>query len=109
MHGQVLRAPPMRADARRRNAGGKRMRVERLYGALLVVLGCSEGEASRTQAAGDSGTDGGAPSTVALPSLVSHCGGELELFELPSNPGERGPWAVGARAVSAAGLQARSE
>jgi pimeloyl-ACP methyl ester carboxylesterase len=40
-----------------------------------------------------------------LPS-VSHCDGKTSLLELPDDPGERGPWAVGSRAIKVAGLYA---
>jgi hypothetical protein len=72
---------------------------------LPVLLGCGGGSAATTStqggagtggAAGTGGTGGGAPAEVS-------CDGS-KLLVTPEDPGARGPWAVGARTATLAGL-----
>jgi dienelactone hydrolase len=60
----------------------------------LALAGCSGEDAKPV------------PSSGQLPRVVSYCGGTFRGFELPSDPAARGPWQVGAKTVSVAGLRA---
>jgi len=67
------------------------MRSEWTVGFLVFSFACS----------GNGDGSANTPSTGK-----SYCEGALALLELPADPGARGPWQVGARPVSAAGLEA---
>ncbi len=64
----------------------------------LLAAGCSSEDARSRGGEPDSGTDG----AEAGPSVVMGCG--VPLLQVPEDPGARGPWPVGNRAVTLAGL-----
>jgi hypothetical protein len=73
----------------------------------LLLAACSSSEKIPTSSsARDAGSAAEGGAGVAGAPTVEYCGGSTKLLELPANPGERGPWSVGSRAVTVAGFDA---